>query len=377
MQSRRIPRGSRRAVAVAVLLAVALAAGCSWFGSDRKPRTKVKATTPVSEKPLTCPLCGLPVAGLPNVDRRPLAVKIENDVSARPQSGLDKACIVYEEVVEGGITRFMAVFLCRDAPVIGPVRSARPVDIELAFPYNPLFCHCGGGAPILAMVQASGLADLDELHWAGAYWRARDRRPPHNLYTSTDRLYAAGNPAFPFKGKVAQPFSYLDDKQQADMEQARAEEMKRAASAQSDPSKPYRPSMTVVRNVYIPYGGGCSVRYSYDTGSGRFMRFVADAPHTDMQTGQQLAVDNVVVQYCPELPSGVVDVNGAVSPELGVVGSGRAQVFVRGRLIDANWTKGSRGEHTRYTDNSGRTIKFKPGTTWIELVPVSKQATFD
>lgn len=355
-----------------IIIAAALAAGCSWFGSGKEPEKKAKVE-PVA-RPVTCPLCGMEVAGLPSIDRRPLAVKVENDRAARPQSGLEGACVVYEEVIEGGITRFMAVFLCRDASVIGPVRSARPVDIELAYPYGALFCHCGGGAPIIAMIQASGIADLDEQNWPGSYWRSRDRRAPHNLYTSTERLYAAGNPAFPFQSKVARPFVYLNDKQQAEMESARAREIERAEQGATRDSPP---GMTVVRNIHIPYGGGCSVKYSYDSGSGRFTRYVAGLPHTDMQTGNQLAADNVVVQYCPELPSYVVDVNGSTSPELGVVGSGRAQVFVRGRLVEGNWTKVSRSDHTRYTDESGRVIKFKPGVTWIQLVPVSRQATFD
>lgn len=370
-------RGLFRTAAIIVLLALALTAGCSWFGGGEKPETKAKVKQAAPE-PLRCPLCGLPASGLPAVDRRPIAVKIENDAAARPQSGLDTACVVYEEIVEGGITRFMAVFLCRDAAVMGPVRSARPVDIELAFPFNPLFCHCGGGDPVLAMIRASGLADLDEQHWPGSYWRSRDRRAPHNLYTSTERLYAAGNPAFPFHGKVAPAFTFMSDERQADMERERAEEMERArAAAESGSTGPYRPSVIVVSNVHVPYGSGCAVKYSYDQGSGRFMRYIAGAPHTDMQNGRQLAADTVVVQCCPELPSGIVDVNGAVSPELGVIGSGRAQVFVRGRMIDANWTKGSRAEHTRYTDNAGKVIQFKPGVTWVQLVPAGIQATFD
>lgn len=350
--------------------------GCSWFGTAKKQPAKKKVPVQ-AEKPLTCPLCGLPVSGLPSIDRRPVAVKIENDPSARPQSGLDKADIVYEEMVEGNMTRFMAIYLCRAVESIGPVRSARPADIDLAFPYDALLCHCGGGGSTLAMIKASGLPDLDQFAWPGAYWRTSDRRAPHNLYTSTQRLRDAGGQAFPYHGQVAQAFEFMSDEKQAAMENERTQEIKRDIANQSKPSPAFQPKLIVVNNVNIPYQGGCHVRYSYDPTSGRWMRFVADRPLVDRVTGAQLAADNVIVQYVTVTASGVVDVNGAQSPDLGVVGFGKAQVFVRGRLIDANWSKSVRTSHTQYTDDSGKVIQMKPGSTWVELVPTNMQVAIN
>jgi len=363
------------AIFLVVILVVSLP-GCCWFTHPKKKEKKAPKNEAGSNQ-LTCPLCGLAVSGQPDIDRRPLAVKVENDPAARPQSGLDGACVVYEEVTEAGITRFMAIYLCRDVGVIGPIRSSRPADIDLLFPYSALFCHCGGGDQTLQMIKLSGIADLDQFAWPAAYHRTRDRRAPHNLYASTESLRNAGNGAFPFHGEVSKPFEFLNDKEQAKMEGDRASEIKRAAANQANPSPSYSPAMTVVNNVYIPYVSTCAVRYTYDSSTGRFMRFVAGKPHIDRETSQQLAADSVIVQYVTEVASGIVDVKGADSPELGVLGSGRAQVFVRGRKIDANWQKNTREEHTRYTDNSGNVIKLKPGITWIELVPVSKQATID
>ena len=135
--------------------------------------------------------------------------------------------------------------------------------------------------------------------------------------------------------------------------------------------------MTVVRNIHIPYKGDCEVDYSYDAASGRFMRSVAGAPHENRSTGGQIAADTVIVQYVTTTASGFVDVNGADSPNIGVTGTGRAQVFVRGRLIDGNWQKVNRTRYTVYTDSSGKEIPVKPGSTWVELVPTDMQVTFD
>ena len=360
----------------ALIAAAAVAGGCSWF--QGKSTSGKKSTVKVAgARTITCPLCGLVPADPLFVARRPVAVKIENDPAARPQAGLSNADIVYEEQCEGAVTRFMALYLCRESGVVGPVRSARPADIDLVYPYNALFCHCGGGAPILAMVQSSGVADLDEQSWAGAYWRSHDRRAPHNLYSSTARLRLAGDRAYPYQGQAAAPLAFLTDAQQAKMERERSSEIKKAAANQARPSPNYQPLFTVVHNVNIPYGRQCTVDYSYDPSSGRFMRVEAGAPHIDQGTGGQIAADTVIVQYVTTASSGFVDVNGADTPSLGVIGSGRAQVFVRGRLIDANWQKVSRDRYTTYTDGLGKPIPVKPGSTWIELVPTAMKVTFN
>ena len=359
---------------IAVIILLSLAPGCSWFKKEKKVSEKNSAAQ--KPKAVTCPLCGTAVSEASTVKRRPVAVKVENDPKARPQSGLDKACLVYEETTEGGITRFMPIYLCREADHIGPVRSARPADIDIVYPYYALFAHCGGGSPTLRMIEEAGIADLDELAWAGAYWRTHDRRAPHNLYTGTQRLRAAGDIAYPFEGEVSSPFKFLSASGIKKMERDREKEQKRAQeAAQESATNQYQPLITVVNQIAIPYTRVCAVRYSYDPATGKFLRFVAGTPHTDLITGRQLAVDTVIVQYVTEGSSGMRDVRGAETPMLGIIGTGRAQVFVLGQLIDANWVKSSREEHTRYLDNSGDEIPIKPGSTWIELVPATKQVS--
>jgi hypothetical protein len=226
------------------------------------------------------------------------------------------------------------------------------------------------------MIKEAGIPDLDELTWTGAYWRTHDRRAPHNLYTSTQRLRSAGEITYPFQGEVGSPLKFLGASAVKEMESDRREEQKRAQEAvQQSAANQYQPLITVVNQIAIPYTGVCAVRYSYDPDSGRFLRFVAGVPHTDLVTGRQLAADTVIVQYVTEGSSGLRDVRGAETPMLGIIGSGRAQVFVLGQLIDANWVKSSRGEYTRYLDNSGHEIPVKPGSTWIELVPATKQVS--
>jgi len=373
------PTGTHRynRIAISVLVIVGLilfsfASGCSWFKKEKKVS---KHSGTQKQKAVTCPLCGTAVNDAATVKRRPVAVKVENYPAARPQSGLDKACVVYEETTEGGITRFMSIYLCREAEQTGPVRSARPADVDVVYPYYALFAHCGGGWQTLQMIKEAGIADLDELTWAGAYWRTRDRRAPHNLYSGTQRLRAAGDTAYPFQGEVGSPFKFLSASATRKMERDRQEEQQRAQEAiRQSAANQYQPLISVVNQIVIPYTKVCEVRYSYDAATGTFLRYVAGAPNTDLTTGRQLAADTVIVQYITEGSSGMRDVRGAETPQLGIMGSGRAQVFMMGQMIDANWEKSSREEHTRYIDNSGEEIRIKPGSTWIELVPTTKQA---
>ncbi|MDD5448723.1 MAG: DUF3048 domain-containing protein [Actinomycetota bacterium] len=360
-----------------VLLSITLltfSTGCSWFSSADEGTAK--KNTVRHEEPYLCPLCGLPVEDESLIARRPVAVKIENDPSARPQSGLGKACVVYEEITEGGITRFIAIYLCRDPDPIGPIRSARPDDIDMIYPYNALLCHCGGAPYTLSMIKSSGIADLDELGGCGAYWRFRGRRAPHNLYAGIPQLRQAGDALYPFEGEVSSPFEFMDGKEVAEIK-AEREEMAVGGAPQSNVPPEGGVALIPINGVHIPYKKVCQVKYSYDPASGKFLRFIDGIQHTDYSTGEPVMVDNVIIQYIQMGSSVIKDVRGTESPSLGVIGSGRAQVLTLGTLIDANWRKDSRSTHTRYFTNDGEEIPLKPGSVWIQLLPATQNAIFE
>ena len=131
-----------------------------------------------------CPLTGLPIAP-EQVNLRPIAVMIDNMASARPQSGLINAELVYEMPAEGGITRYLAIYHHQNTDKIGPVRSARSYFIDKAIEFNAIFIHAGGSPAALKDIQTLKVDSLNELKGERNFWRARDRKAPHNLYTST------------------------------------------------------------------------------------------------------------------------------------------------------------------------------------------------
>jgi hypothetical protein len=121
-------------------------------------------------------------------NRLPLGVIIENHNSVRPQSGLSKADIVYEALAEGGITRFLAIYLQEDS-TLGPVRSNRPYFLSWLSEYDAAYAHVGGSPDAQARIKEYNIKDLDQFFiGAPTYERVGYRAAPHNVYTNTEKL---------------------------------------------------------------------------------------------------------------------------------------------------------------------------------------------
>jgi hypothetical protein len=336
-------------VTLAILLLLPLA-GCA-------PSRAAQDTTVVESqppKPVINPLTGEAVSSLDCISRRPLAVKVENDPKARPQSGIIDADLVYEEIVEGGVTRFMCIYLSKDCSAIGPTRSARISDIDMAFFLNPLLI-CSGGAPnVMAAVKASGLLYIEED--SQHFWRDRKKPAPHNLYTSTDRLrqyLAQSGDTF-----NALPVSGLAFGQTA-QDQAQQDGQTSAEGGAGTPA-------TAIK---IPYKSViCTGEWQYDAASDTYLHSINGTPHTDLTTGKRVAFRNVIVQYVKLVDSGARDVTGAPVPTTQVVGSGKCLVFSGGKVQSGTWKKASRSSPTEFVDSEDNPIELRAGQTWIHLV---------
>ncbi len=350
------------AIALALLVALPLLALAGCKGSSQGSGNE--QTGPIAPPPIINPLTGKTVASADIIRRRPLAVKVENDPAARPQSGLPGADVVYEELVEGGVTRFCAVYLGQDVSVIGPCRSARPSDIDIAYFHLPLFA-CSGGAPgMMTQIKQAGMLGLEED--GSHFWRDKSRRAPHNLYTSTALLREAlASWQDDYNQLPATSFAFMSEKDAA----AAVAAMQAAASSGNTGSNTGDSAGQTATSIDIAYGNGCDVHYDYATNSDGYLRTVNGHPNTDLTTGAQVAPANVIVQYVEVQPSGLKDVLGADSPDSIVIGTGRAVIFSGGRVIDAIWSKSSRNVPTVYKDRNGDVVQLHPGQTWVNFIP--------
>src|SRR5581483_2644633 len=331
----------RRTAVILVALACVLA-GCS--SKKKTPAAASKSTTSSSSSPSTTvapgisPLTGL--AGTPaTLDRPALIVKIDNAPKARPQAGINKADIVVEEMVEGGITRLASVFQSTDSPV-EPVRSARSTDIAFASAlHKPLFAYSGANPTFLSLVRSAPLVDVGIDKQPSAYHRDGSRPMPYNLVSSTTALYSGASDS----GSKPPPalFTY------------------------GTPT-----GGTPVKGIDLVFADIVTTHVTYSWDGQGWKRVQNGTPHVDA-AGVQVAPTNVVVQFTEYHDTGIRDRSNSPVPEGTLVGSGDAWFFTGGMLFKGHWSKTSAGSVATYTDASGNPMVLNPGRTWIELTPAN------
>jgi hypothetical protein len=320
-----------RVLTTAAVLVIAALAACSGGGGH----TAKKRVAPTTPKPAVAPLTGLPDPNGESLQRPALSLKIENTPEARPQTNLDAADVVFEEVTEGEITRFVAVYNSTIPDVIGPIRSVRAMDPDIVTPLGGIFAYSGGIPETVDLIrQAPGVNSLDESQAGSAMFRDKSKKAPHNLYGHGQDLLARGGQPVP----VRPLFSYLGA----------------GAAFNGDP----------VAQVDVGFKQGYGVTYTFDAASHTWKRSYGLTPHT-AASGQQIAPTNVIVQFvgcCVPSPEG-----GAYQ----TVGQGQAWVLSDGKIVRGQWTRSDRSQPTQYVDATGAPIKLTPGGTWVEFVPAS------
>ncbi len=282
----------------------------------------------------------LPLTGLPGeVPSRPAAVvKIDNGGPARPQTGLNAADIVVEEEVEGGVTRFAAVFHSTTTAV-GPIRSARTTDIGIINGFgSPLLMYSGANAVTDTLIRNQPTVQNRSAATSSGYWRSSSRRAPSNLYSDTASHWASAS-----GGPPPAQFSY------------------RATGDEIGGVEDH--SLTV---AYRASHAG----WTWD--GAQWLRTQGGAAH-NTASGQRITAANVVVIEAREVSTGMVDSSGATVPEFVFVGEGKATVFTAGRRLEGIWTRSTLASVATLTTAEGTVIKLTPGRTWIELIRADAQ----
>ncbi len=302
---------------------------------------------PVSdqEREFLAPFRGTPIDST-ELYSPPLALKIDNAPTALPQQGLQDADIVFEELVEGGLTRFLAIFHSQIPASVGPIRSGRSTDIPLLMPFDgALFGWSGSNWAFRKLLDTVAITDVGLYRNPSHYWRKTDRISPSNLWVRASQL---------FNKEAHDPHS-------------------------SEPLWPYElPEETTsgpsreIKGVKVDWGS-TKVEHLWDAARSGWARSQNDDPHVvlDLKGEQhELAPENLIIQFTKYVLTNEEDVNGARIP-LGLVseGSGTALILKDGGLIEGRWIKANVTVHTDFFDNQGRLVAMSPGSTWVLLAP--------
>ena len=321
----------RRNLLIVIVLIVLAGAGLVGYKLSNSTTTTTTTTTtiPVPIAPLT----GLADPSGFSQTHPALTVKIENIPEAMPQRGIDHADVIYEEIVEGCITRLAAVFNSHAPAQIGPIRSVRRTDREIVWPIGGIFAYSGGAAYAVSSILTAPVHTVDETQAGSAMFRDNNGRvAPNNLYGYGPRLFAVGGHPSPPPAL----FTY------------------RTAHQVS--------TGTPVVSVNVGFTGGYAIQYHWNSSTASWDRVQFGVPDVTVD-GVRMSPKNVIVMAVA-YTGGVCQIGA----EAKMTGSGKATVFSDGRVIKGTWTRSSFSQVTKYVDSKGHVIALTPGQTIVELL---------
>lgn len=322
-----------------VLVAAPTAMADSTTTTTSTTTTLPTTTTTAAPKVPVAPLTGLPDPTRSTRDRSALTIKIDNTPEAMPQYGVEDADVVYEEIVEGGITRLAAIFNSHVPSVVGPVRSVRRTDREIVFPIGGIFACSGGAEYALKSIATAPVTIYDQASAGDIMFRDLHREPPHNLFAYAELLMAK-------EGKPRPPpalFSY-----------------------EPAGESPHGPK---VSSFVVNFENGYAATYAWDTKTKSWDRSVFGAPDLSA-SGVRISPKNVIV-----MTVNYVGGAGVIDSYAQLVGSGPVEVFSGGVVQHGTWSRSNLYHRDVYKNLAGKVIDLNPGQTWVELLATGESVS--
>lgn len=280
---------------------------------------------------------------------RPIAVMINNiDVARKYHSGLQDAYMVYEMIVEGGLTRLMAVYKDASTAKIGSIRSARHYYLDYALENDAIYVHFGYSEYAQSDISKLGVNNLNGLVYDNVYfWRDKSLKvsSEHTAFSSMDLINQGINKlGYRTTTNVKPLLSYSVD--ELDLSSI--------------------PDVIPANQVDIKYSNSVTTSYTYDEESKSYLRSVNGVAHTDYETKEQYTAKNIITyQVQNRTISG--DVKGR--QDLSNVGSGEGYYITEGFAVPITWSKDSRSAKTIYKLKDGTELKVNDGNTYIQIQP--------
>jgi len=336
----------RKNVLIIVATLVVVAVVVAIIQIKRHPSANAVATTTTSSTTTVpvpvAPLTGLPDPGGSALTRSALTVKIENTPEALPQWGIEDADVVYEEIVNGGITRLAAIFNSQAPAKVGPVRSVRPTDTQVVWPIGGIFAFSGGAPYAVASIETAPVKLVNETSAGTAMFRDPDLQAPHNLFAVAPAIFALGGTPTP----PPPMFTYRSATQKATG----------------------RP----ITNFTVPFPSVYPVTWTWDTTTTSWDRTLFGKADVT-GSGARESPKNVIVMFV-----NYVNGIGTFTSYADLQGTGKVDVFSGGREVAGTWSRGpSKSDLLTYQTANGQAIALTPGQTWVELLNVGTSLTLN
>ncbi len=334
-----VPKTSVRIATLFTAAALALV-GC---GGSSDPQTTPDADKGTAEKLIEIS----PLTGAAMTSGRPanpvFVVKIENTFGGRPQLGLDKADLVLEELVEGGLTRLAAFFYSSLPSKVGHVRSMRTTDIGIAAPVGGQIIASGGANKTYKEVKKAGTTIFSEDHGAPGFSSDPSKSRPYNRLINLKTVASKAKPT----AIVGPYFTWTP--------------VKKTEPAPTDSATPPPAPKTAT---------GATVRFSRNTSTEWALkgdRWKRTNGHAT--SGGDYAADTMIVMFCKIVDAGYTDVANNPVPETVVKGTGRAMIFKGNTVTEATWSKPDLKSTISFTGADGQPLTIDPGHVFVELAP--------
>lgn len=305
-------------------------------------------------------------------NKRPIAIMLDNNVGNNSHAGLQESYLNYEIIVEGGLTRIMAIFKDKDVSTIGPVRSSRHYFLDYALESNCIYTHYGWSTYAENDIRSLRVNNINGLYDSEPFWRDTKIAAPHNVFTSIEKNYAYATK----KNYDTETTSWKLLKYNTEtVNLNKPKEIKTIVNKETGKKEKVEVAneeLLTANSVVIPYSYYQTRSYTYDSTRQVYLRYMNQSPHTDKLTKEQLNYKNIIIE---RVPNHQLDSYGR--QDLDTVGTGTGYYLTNGYALPINWTKSSRHAKTKYTYSDGKEVEINDGNTFIQVVPTTSNITIE
>lgn len=300
-------------------------------------------------------------------NNRPIAVMIDNNIGNEKHAGLQDSYLNYEIIVEGGLTRIMAIYKDKDVSLIGPVRSSRHYFLDYALESDAIYTHYGWSPYAEKDIKNLGVNNINGLTDEAPFWRDRKIKAPHNVFTSINNIQKyASEKNYSMKSKDWKLFKYSADEINLNPAETQSENTSIEENQQNTEE------VETANQISMTYSNHQARSYSYDSENKYYLRSMNGIAHLDKTTNLQLHYKNIIIE---KVENYSLDSYGR--QDLKTVSSGEGYFITNGYAKPITWEKDSRSSKTEYKYKNGKGIVLNDGNTFIQIVPLTSNIIID